>query len=301
MTNNAKYVATIGMFDGVHRGHQALIAGVKAYAAEHSLQPMVFTFTPHPMAVVSPGREPKLLTPYDERHRLLTQSIGADAVVELQFDENLRRLTAEQFMCLLRDKYGVVALIMGYNHNFGSDRLRNFADYKAIGDSLGLAVLQEKQLVDAEAQTQVSSSSIRNALAYGNIALANKLLGRCYDLQGDVVTGRQLGRTIGFPTANIRPDKNRMVPAPGVYAAETEIDGVKHAAMINIGVCPTVANNAAQSIEVNVIDWSGNLYSSSLTVRFVSRLRSEKKFDSLDALQQQLEADRRAVLAQVGV
>jgi riboflavin kinase/FMN adenylyltransferase len=299
MISDKKYVATIGMFDGVHRGHQALIAGVNNYADSHRLLPMVVTFTPHPMAVVCPGHEPKLLTQYAERKQLIEQHLNNGTVVELHFDEHLRKLTAEEFMLLLRDKYNVAALVMGFNHNFGSDRLREFADYAAIGKRIGIDVQKESQLSDSNIAMPVSSSSIRAALAEGNIQLANNLLGRRYSLQGEVVTGKQLGRTIGFPTANLRPDKHRLVPAPGVYAAETVVDGVKHAAMINIGVCPTVANNAAQTIEVNIIGWTGNLYSSTLTVNFVSRLRSERKFESLEALQTQLEADQRAVITQV--
>jgi riboflavin kinase/FMN adenylyltransferase len=300
MTNAPKYVATIGMFDGVHRGHQALLAWLNDYARAHSLAPMVVTFTPHPMAVVCPAKAPQLLTSYDDRRRLIEQQLDNGTVVELNFDQSLRTKTAAQFMQLLHDEYNVTALIMGYNHHFGSDGVREFEQYQALGAACGIEVIREQQMCDNTLDVQISSSSVRGELQSGDIATANRLLGRPYTLQGKVVSGKHLGRTIGFPTANLQPDKQRLVPAPGVYAAATEIDGTRYAAMVNIGTCPTVSTGSNQTIEVNIIDWTGDLYSASLTIQFIAHLRTEQKFDSLDALQAQLTADRLATLAAYG-
>jgi riboflavin kinase/FMN adenylyltransferase len=297
-----QYVATIGMFDGVHRGHRALIESVNDYAVRHALQPMVVTFHPHPVAVIRPGSEPKLLTGYAERGVMLRACVGtAGCVVELEFDEDLRRLTAEQFMRMLRNKYGVKVLVMGYNHSFGSDRIKDFNTYKAIGTELGMEIMHGEQMCDKDIDLQVSSSSIRNLLLDGDVSTANKLLGRLYELRGKVVTGKQVGRTIGFPTANLSVRPERMVPADGVYAALTCVEGREYAAMVNIGTCPTVSEGCKRSIEANIIDWSGDIYDREISIKFVQRLRSERKFDSLEALMHQLDEDKAATIAQINI
>jgi riboflavin kinase/FMN adenylyltransferase len=290
------------MFDGVHRGHQALIASVNDYASRMSLRAMVVTFHPHPVAVLRPGSEPKLLTGYGERGRLLRECIGAEgSVVELAFDQELRHLTAGQFMSMLRDRYGVRVLVMGYNHSFGSDRIKDFEQYRTIGAELSIEVLHGKQMCDKDIDLQVSSSTIRNELMAGHVDIAGKLLGRRYRLPGRVVSGRRVGRTIGFPTANLSVDSALLVPAAGVYAAVTNINGQEYATMVNIGTCPTVTAVGRQTIEANIIGWSGDLYDSEIAIDFVSRLRSERKFDSLEALMHQLDDDRNATIAQINI
>lgn len=285
------------MFDGVHRGHQALLSWLNDYAIANALSPMVVTFTPHPMTLVCPDKAPKLLTSYQDRRALISQNLDNGTVIELPFNQQLRTKTAAQFMQLLSDKYNVAALIMGYNHHFGSDNIRDFDRYTQIGAACGIQVIREQQLTDTNLNLQVSSSSIRRQLLSGNITTANKLLGRNYTLQGEVVSGRHIGRTIGFPTANLRPDSQRLIPAPGVYAATAIINGTPQPAMVNIGTCPTINSDNPQTIEVNIIDWTGDLYSTTLTIQFITRLRSEQKFDTLDDLRAQLAADRLATLA----
>jgi riboflavin kinase/FMN adenylyltransferase len=302
MIEQGQYIATIGMFDGVHRGHQALIGALKDRAEKEHLKAMVVTFSPHPVSIIHPGLEPKLLTSSAERRQLLEQCLGADSrVVELEFNDQLRHKTAEQFMTMLRDEYAVKVLVMGYNHSFGCDRIKDFARYQQIGSELGLEVVHAQEMSDASVGLQVSSSTIRKALSEGEITVANKLLGRRYVLQGEVVSGRQVGRTIGFPTANLSVDKRYLVPGAGVYAAIVRIKGQAYAAMVNIGTCPTVSNSGRQTVEANIIGWTGDLYSTELAIEFQSRLRSEQHFNSLDELMHQLEEDRAAVIAQINI
>lgn len=297
-----QYVATIGMFDGVHRGHQALIDYVKRYALRVRMHPMIVTFQPHPMSVICPEKAPKLLTGYTTRKRLLVHYLGPkNKIVELAFNDELRHKTAEEFMRMLHDEYNVKVLVMGYNHSFGSDCIKDFEMYRAIGSLVGVEVLHGEQKTVESVDVKVSSSSIRKALCDGDIATANKLLGRMYALQGKVVAGRRVGRTLGFPTANLEVDKLRLVPAPGVYAAIAKIEDTAYRAMVNIGTCPTVTDGATQTIEANIIGWSGNLYNHKLTLEFVARLRSEQQFDSLEALMQQLQADKESVIAKINI
>ena len=257
-------------------------------AHERSLDPLIITFDVHPRAVLQADYIPQLLTTLNDRKALLSQY---GEVVVLPFSE-IRQLTAQDFMRTLKTQYNVEVLLMGYDHMFGSDRLRRHQDYRRIGESVGIDVISLGEYIDGE--LHVSSTEIRQALLSGNIAVANELLGRPYSLTGVVTHGNGIGRTIGFPTANIAPtDSSLIIPKPGVYAVEItnhQLQSPTIFALCNIGTNPTVGNTE-QTIEVYIPDFSGNLYDTELTIRFARFIREEKTFPSLDALREQIQED----------
>ena len=284
------YMAAVGTFDGVHRGHAFVIERLKAEAAAKNLQTKVITFDNHPMAVVAPQRCPSALSDSKER-ALLLQSLGVDAVESIPFNSELAALTAEQFLEFLHNEHNVKALAMGFNNHIGSDR--------RTGESLGSECcgVEIICLPELDSEDGVSSSAVRSALANGDVSEAARLLGRPYSIMGNVVDGKHLGRKIGFPTANISPDDpRRMIPAEGVYAVDVILpSGQVHRGMVNIGRRPTVdCPDAPQSIEVNIFDFDGNLYGQNIALRFLKHLRSEKRFPHIEALIAQLHIDRQA-------
>lgn len=288
-------IAAVGVFDGVHRGHRYLIDQLRADAGQCGLEPVAVTFRNHPLAVVCPGREPLRLTDADTRRRMLMEA-GVTAVIELDFDHRLMNMSASEFMQILHRDHGVERLLLGFNNRIGHDRVGSAADYAAIGRSVGVTVDIAREYTGAGAP--VSSSIIRNYLANGDIEAAVSALGYPYSFNGKVVTGKQLGRTIGFPTANVAPVSGIQLPGAGVYAAQvTTADGTSYPSMLNIGHRPTVDSVGAPiSIEAHLIDFQGNLYGQDVTVTPVTRLRDEQRFPTLEALQAQLGADREACL-----
>lgn len=279
-------IATIGFFDGVHRGHRFLFEHLRALAEEHGLQPLIVTFASHPRLVLQSDYRPRLITTLDERRRLL-QAYGE--VLVLQFEE-VQPLTAQQFMERLHTQYGVQMLLMGYDHRFGSDRLVRPQDYRRIGSRCGVEVVTMSEFIAGE--FHVSSTEIRQALETGNMVLAQELLGRPYALTGTVVRGRGIGHTIGFPTANIQPDSgDKIIPLNGVYAVEVQwADGQRAQALCNIGTNPTVGNSE-RTIEVFIPGFEGDLYGETLILDFMRYIREERRFDSLDALRAQIKRD----------
>lgn len=280
-------VAAIGTFDGVHRGHRSVLDVLTRYAKEHDLEPVAITFREHPLALIDPSRMPTELTPLWKKKKLL-QETGAFPLV-VNFDEPIRATTAREWMHRLYEDYGVTALVIGYDNTFGSDGINlSIEDYKKIGHEEGIVVLTAEEIKG------VSSSAIRKAVKAGELEKAHEMLGRPYSITAQVVNGNGLGHTIGFPTANIDIPKGAALPKPGVYAGivKTLDDGLKHPAMINIGSRPTVMRGDDVMIEAHLIDWKGDLYGKDITVRFLKRLRDEKKFESIDALKRQLAQDR---------
>ena len=276
----------------MHRGHRFLLAQLRATAEREGLESAVVTFREHPKMLLT-GQSPALLTTTEERLRLLSQT-GIDHLICLDFAA-VQQLTAEAFMRLLHEQYGVDILLMGYDHRFGSDRLIAIDDYIARGEAAGIRVrLQEQAPAGA-----VSSTRIRRALQAGHISEANELLGYAYTLSGTVVHGRGLGHQLGFPTANIEPEALKLIPAPGVYATRfaglqpDKISIVNYPLSItNIGSNPTVGNTDT-TIETHIPDFKGDLYGRHVTLTFLRRIRGEQRFPSLDALRRQIAADIR--------
>ena len=273
-------IATIGFFDGVHRGHRFLFAQLHEHAKHHQLTPAIFTFDRHPKELLT-GQAPAMLTTHDERKALL-QKYGE--VHFLDFAA-VQQLTAEQFMCYLKEHEDVEALLIGYDHHFGSDRLKGFHEYEKIAQKVGLHVERAHEcLVDG---VPVSSSRIRKLMAAAQIDQVNRLLGYTYSVTGVVEHGNAIGTTLGFPTANIRLNSAKQLPACGVYSVMTQVNGVEYRALANIGTNPTVGNDHL-SLEVHLLDFQGDLYDQSLVIAFHRFLRHEQKFASLSALKEQI-------------
>lgn len=281
--------ATIGFFDGVHRGHRFLLDELKARAACAGFPSLVVSFADSPSRVLSPDLPVRLLTtPLEKMARF--RQIGVDYCLMLDFNEKLVGMTAAQFLALLKGRFGVRRLLLGYDHRFGSDGLRSLADYRRVADGLGLMLEQAAPFaVDGRV---VGSRVIRGLLADGLVERANALLGYAYELTGRVEHGRAIGRTIGFPTANLAVSPRKLLPKDGVYAVETVLDGAAYKGLLNIGTRPTVSGGG-QTVEAHIVGFSGDVYGRSLTVAVRRRLRDERKFDSLEALEQQIEIDKK--------
>lgn len=250
------------------------------------MEPLIFTFDVHPRAVLQSDYVPQLLTSPEERKTLLRRF---GEVVVLPFKE-VQTLTAAQFMQILKEHYSVSVLLMGYDHRFGSDRLRAPEDYRRIGASVGIDVVTLPEFVDGA--QHVSSTEIRQALEKGDIMVANELLGRPYTLCGIVEHGKGIGRTIGFPTANIAVnDPHKALPKNGVYAVQIQVEeGEMLPAVLNIGTNPTIGNKNL-SLEVHIPDFEQDIYGKNVTVYVLRYLREEQRFDSLTALREQIIRD----------
>lgn len=283
------FMAAIGTFDGVHLGHRALLGDLSRVSAEAGLRPVAVTFNHHPLEIIDPQRAPRSLMTLGERIDALRRTVGD--VIVLDFDRRMRSLSARQFMTMLRDSYQVRAIYMGFNHHFGSDRLTEFADYQAVACELGMSV--HKGIETEAGGHKVSSSIIRSLVAEGDMAEAALCLGRPYRLSGIVGRGHQIGRQIGFPTANIAPlDLRQAVPPSGVYACDAVTsDGTRHRAVVNIGTRPTVASDGITTIEAHILDFDCDIYGSVLSLDFLRRIRPERRFDNSAELAAQIARD----------
>ncbi len=278
--------ATIGFFDGVHLGHLCLIQQLKKVAQGIDAGPVIVTMWPHPQAVLQPKSRPELLTTLDEKLDLLHRS-GVGRVEILPFDLELSSLSARVFMAdVLRGRLGIDTLVMGYDHRFGHGG-GTMAQYAEWGRELGIEVIQAVPLQGEH----VSSSAIRRRLEAGEVEAAAAMLGRPYELGGTVVDGYKVGRTLGFPTANLLPQEGKLVPRNGVYAVWVILpDDTRYKGMLNIGNRPTLDGETV-SIEVNLLGFNGDLYHQPLRLLFMHRLRDEVRFASLEGLQAQLRRD----------
>lgn len=286
-------VATIGFFDGVHGGHRFLIRQVREAAALRGLASAVITFPEHPRAVMHPDFHPELLTTCNEKLELLAQT-GIDRCVLLDFTPELAALSARQFMEMLHGQYAIRALVIGYDHRFGHGRSEGFDDYVRYGHELGMEVLPAEayHLPASDCPLPVCSSSVRRLLREGDVASAARYLGYPYFLNGIVVGGFRMGRRIGYPTANLQVnDECKIIPARGVYAVRVEVDGCIYGGMLNIGCRPTFDNGANATIEAHIFDFKSDIYNHSLRLFFVQRIRSERKFASVEELVAQLHQD----------
>lgn len=289
-----EYCATIGFFDGVHRGHHFMIDSLTTMAHAQGRQSLVITFDRHPRQVVHADYVPQLITTTDEKLQLL-HATAADRIEVLHFDTQMAQLSAYEFMRqVLHEKYGVAMLLTGYDNRFGHNRAEGFADYVRYGEEMGMEVLQNTP-IDIDG-LRVSSSLIRRLLAEGNVTEANNCLGHPYTITGCVAHGFQEGRRIGFPTANIVPESaEKLVPGNGVYATRVSVEGGEWMpAMLNIGTNPTFQRQQT-TIEAHIIGFEGDIYGRKVRVEFGRKLRDEQRFESVEALQKQLEADKKEV------
>ncbi|AXG73576.1 bifunctional riboflavin kinase/FAD synthetase [Flavobacterium arcticum] len=292
--STTKTIVTLGTFDGVHKGHKSILDKLIKSNQSSGCESVVLTFFPHPRMVLQQNTDIKLLNTMSEKAYLLEQH-GIDHLIVHPFDHAFSRLTAEEFVKdILVDKLNISKIIIGHDHRFGRNRTATIDDLIHYGTVYDFEVEQISALEVNE--VSVSSTKIRNALDKGDIAIANEFLGYNYFLSGIVIEGKKLGRTIGFPTANIHIKQDyKLIPAKGVYVVSSLIDGNTVHGMMNIGTNPTVGGTAG-TIEVNFLDFNENLYGKELKINIHKRLRDEVKFASVDALKIQLEEDRTATL-----
>ncbi|MBQ2191399.1 MAG: bifunctional riboflavin kinase/FAD synthetase [Clostridia bacterium] len=281
----AKTVLALGMFDGMHLGHKKLIDTAVLLAKHNKLQPACFTFSNHPQELFG-GKVARLIT--NEERAKIMQRLGVERIEEVEFTREIAGLSPERFLDMLRDRFDPQIIVAGYNYTFGKGKkgnaelLSKLAPKKDVGVAIVPAVTVGKQ--------PVSSTRIRELLEKGDVSSVQLLLGRTYTLEGTVVEDRRIGRTIGFPTANIEPDLSRAIPMDGVYVSMAELGGEVLPAVTNIGTNPTVGGTE-RTIETNIFDFDGDIYGKELRVHFVKRLRPVMTFAGLDELKAQIAKD----------
>lgn len=288
--SDKKTIVTLGTFDGVHLGHAAILKKLTQNTHNETFESTVLTFFPHPRMVLQGKSDLKLLNTINEKIELL-EKIGINNLIIHPFDEKFAELDAEAFVStILVDQLRVQKIIIGYDHRFGKNRTANIDDLISFGTQYGFEVEQiSAQEID---EISISSTKIRTALEEGDIQLANEYLGYSYFLSGTVVKGKQLGRRIGFPTANISLEEDyKLVPQNGVYVVRAEIDGKTIYGMMNIGFNPTVQGKK-KTIEVHLFDFDSDIYNCKIQVSILQRIRSEKKFESVEVLKDQLKKDK---------
>ena len=284
-------VVTIGTFDGVHLGHQKILERVCNIAETTNGTSVIITFWPHPRLVLYPKEtDLKLLSTFKEKAKVL-QDFGIDHLIKIPFTESFAKLTSQEFIVkILVKAVGTKKLVIGYDHRFGKDREGGFQHLVDNANNYGFEV--EEIPRQEVANIGISSSKIRKALFEGEIESANEFLGRPYNISGQVITGDQIGRDMGFPTANILVnDQFKLIPSVGIYAVKVEISGEAFKGMLYIGSRPTL-NRSRQSIEVNIFDFHKNIYDEKIDIFFYSQLRKDAKFKNLDQLKAQLEKDK---------
>jgi len=290
-------VATLGIFDGVHRGHKALLDCLVKRAKEANGESVVITFSPHPRLVLENNNiNLSFLTTMEEK-KVLLEKADIDHIIVIEFTKKFSRIPACDFLKdILVKKIGTKHLIIGYDHHFGRSGEGDFGTIKLCAEELEFRVEQVQGYHTEEGA--ISSSSIRDALLKGKIDVANSWLGYSYSVSGIVIEGRQLGRTIGFPTANIKPDSRyKLIPANGVYAVEVRLEDKLYPGMLSIGSNPTVNDdNSFRSIEVHILDFDNDIYGQNISVIFRKKLRDEKKFDNLKQLMEQMGHDKEDTL-----
>ena len=292
-----KTILTLGTFDGVHVGHKKILERIIQNTVNKKYESLVLTFFPHPRMVLQEHSEIKLLNTIPEKINLL-EKIGIENLVIHPFDETFSRLTAEEFVStVLVDQFHIHKIIIGHDHRFGRNRTANIDDLINFGKQYGFEV--EQISVQEINDLSVSSTKIRNALLEGKMDLANEYLGYDYFLTGTIFKGKQLGRTIGFPTANLNIEENyKLIPLNGVYIVKSTINQKTVYGMMNIGFNPTVKGESL-SIEIHYLDFDTDLYDQKITVSILKYLRPEEKFDSIDTLKKQLQKDKEATIAYI--
>ena len=286
---NFQTVATIGFFDGVHIGHRFLLSELKTMAQKTGFESLVISFNNSPQKTLHPEKNIKYLSTPSEKTQLFAD-FGISNCLMLDFNTKIAQQNAETFLMWLKEVYGVKILLIGHDHRFGKDKISTFETYQKLGEKLNIEITQCSKFEDNG--RQVSSSIIRLLISNGDIKLANQLLDYTYSITGKVIHGNKIGRTIGFPTANLKIDSEKLIPKNGVYIIETCINNQSYKGLLNIGTRPTINGNN-QTIETHLIDFNKDIYDEKITLHIKKRLRDEIKFSSITELQKQIEIDRK--------
>lgn len=288
-------VITIGSFDGVHKGHVQVIEALKRVALRLKGETVIISFEPHPREVLYPmEKRLGILTTLEEKTAIL-ENDGIGHLIVLPFTRSLAELEYADFVRnILIDKIGLKGLVVGYDHRFGKNREGTFEKLKDLAEKYCFYLEQEE--VYEENQININSTKIRNALQVGDIDRVNEFLGYPYTLTGKVVAGDKIGRSMGFPTANIQlKDDRKLLPASGVYAVKVKVGDARYRGMLNIGIRPTVSSSGKMRIEVNIFDFDREIYGEEIQIALMSRIRGERKFDNIEELRHQLTLDRQMV------
>ena len=285
-----KTILTIGTFDGVHLGHQKVLERLTNSAKENKLESTVLTFFPHPRTILNPNKPLKLINSVKERTELLNRS-KVDNLIIHPFDKNFSELDPEKYVVeILVKKLKAKIILIGYDHKFGKNRTADITDLKIYGKKYGFKVIEIK--AEEISNIAISSTKIRKAISEGNISTAKKYLGYDFSLSGKIVHGKSIGRTLGFPTANIEvKEEYKLLPKNGVYLIQSFINHNKYFGMMNIGIKPTI-KESSKTIEVNFFDFEGDLYDKNIEVNIKKFIRDEIKFDSLELLKSQILKDK---------
>ena len=286
-------VVALGTFDGVHRGHQALLKTAKAYAKEHGIPLRVYTFDRHPLDVIAPEHSPQILTTLPEKMSRMCR-FGVDEVQLVRFDREMADMEPEAFLNRLREIMDIRAVVAGWNYSFGRKAGGDAKMLRSDGKEHGYDVLIE-QPVTREDGTAISSSLIREELMAGNTDAADDLMGAPYTITGKVVAGKKEGRMLGFPTANIAYPRKKVLPAYGVYTCLLETNEEMYAGIVNIGVQPTLPSGKV-TVEAHVLEGSPDLYGRTVRLTVIDRLRAEHKFDTVEELERQIALDKERAL-----
>ena len=293
-STSKKTIVTLGTFDGVHIGHMAILDQIIKSAKKEGLESVILTFFPHPRLIVSNNYDIKLLNTIEEKSALL-EKIGIENFIIHPFDKFFSELSPREFVSeILVNKLNIQKIIIGHDHKFGKNRAADFNDLLNFGEEFGFSV--EEISAQQINEVSVSSTKIRNSLLEGNISLANDYLGYAYVLNGNVIKGNQLGRTIGFPTANIDISEDyKLIPKNGVYVVTANVNNQTVFGMMNIGVKPTIGENKL-SIEVHLLNFEKDIYQQKIQIHVLERIRDEQKFESFEALKSQLEVDKQTTI-----
>ena len=291
---NSPSILTLGTFDGVHKGHQKILKKLNSEAKKNKLKSIVLTFFPHPRNVLNPISNLRLINTIKERTELFEKS-GIDILITHPFDKNFSKLSPEKFVkSILVDKLNIKKILIGYDHRFGKNRAAGIEDLKKFGLKYDFQVIEIS--VKEQNNVSISSTKIRKSIEDGNIKKAKSYLGYNFSLEGLVIKGNAIGRTIGFPTANLKIKEDyKLIPKRGVYLINTFIDNKKVFGMMNIGVKPTIKVDK-ETVEVNLFDWSKDLYGETIKVFMLGYIRDEKKFNSLIELEDQIKIDKKTCI-----
>ena len=289
---SASTIATIGTFDGIHVGHQKILNSLVKFARENSLKSVVITFNPHPRKIISKKNSIELINTIEEKKEKL-KTLGIDYLIVQKFDQKFSETQANKFVEILKNNINIEKLIVGYDHRFGKNRNADINDLRKYGKELNFDVIEIDALEIEE--VNISSTKIRLAIKDGNIQLANSYLGYNFFLSGEVVKGHSRGKELGFPTANLEIDEDKIIPRNGVYLVKSIIDNQDIYGMMNIGYNPTF-NNKSKKIETHFFNLNRNLYGKIIKIELLEYIREEKRFETINDLIQRLELDREKCL-----